>query len=1014
MPLLTHAKNPAMKGVLSSCLNAFTKPLSISLLRSNSGSPRAMRALTFVASLAVVSALALAPVSSATAAPASAVAQLSRTVTVPVAPATSFKGASSGDGWDVQFYGNRIFNVFHHNGRYQIDCHLQVDGTRCDSGNGPSLWPKVLTDAAGSTFHSPAHASGSIDQATGRFYGWTTRASDETGGIMCVDLTSTTADAYCGFTALTGKGEAPEPDGYSAVDGNATVGSQMFALNAGNAGGSGNHLLCFDTSTGAACPSQPFALANYSGVYTTDQDWTTAVAGKVFILGGSTLSCFDPSTSAACVGWNSPKYVTNGWNTSQPFAAVDSAGSPAGICAAVAGTFPCWNLDGTAKATPAALARLVGYSYSWQSNRTFGSRVYLADGWNTIQCFDFATSLGCPKFPITISQSALIYTVNPDPQRFGCMWTNADSGAQIQNFDAFTGGPCGTVTRVSSAVVIPTSACAANSWNSATVTSPARSTYASASVTVENAQGVAESPAIPIDSDGKFDLAGLNLGSSPVFGFSFTDATSRASSVQFDFAWQSASLATCAVPAAPVPATATAAAGGLTVAWTAPSYDGGSPLTSYTATATSPVSTTTSSCTAVAPATSCVITGLVGGTTYGVGVTASNQYATGPAATTSGIPSHAALATIRVSPSTVTVTSGDSARFTAEGFDAAGNDLGDVTSQTTFTVADPSATVTGASVKFVTAPSTTVTATDGNAKSTALVTIEAAPLVSLEMTPGTTRVTSESSQAFTITGADKFGKSLGDQTSAVNLTTDDSTDQIVGNVITFNTGGIHTVTATEKGVTVKSTVTVVYTAVQLATHMGRASDFGVLAGAATTIPASMVYGDIGAAAALTVTDTLVDGAQHESADDETTGALTDLATAYAALKALVPTGTLTGDDLGGMTILPGVYHRDAALAVTSTLTFDAQGDPNARFIIQSDAAMNTTAATVMILKGGAKASNIFWVTTGAATLGASSTFEGTIVSGAAITLGAGTDLDGDAFSLNAAVTLDANTVGLDD
>ena len=44
---------------------------------------------------------------------------------------------------------------------------------------------------------------------------------------------------------------------------------------------------------------------------------------------------------------------------------------------------------------------------------------------------------------------------------------------------------------------------------------------------------------------------------------------------------------------------------------------------------------------------------------------------------------------------------------------------------------------------------------------------------------------------------------------------------------------------------------------------------------------------------------------------------------------------------------------------------DAQNDPNAVFVIQSDAAMNTTAGVAMNLINGAKASNIYWVTTGA-------------------------------------------------
>ena len=61
----------------------------------------------------------------------------------------------------------------------------------------------------------------------------------------------------------------------------------------------------------------------------------------------------------------------------------------------------------------------------------------------------------------------------------------------------------------------------------------------------------------------------------------------------------------------------------------------------------------------------------------------------------------------------------------------------------------------------------------------------------------------------------------------------------------------------------------------------------------------------------------------------------------------------------------------------------------------------------MNLVNGAQASHIFWVTVGAATLGASSNFYGTMLSGAAVTVGASTHVHGAALSVVAAVTLGA-------
>lgn len=198
------------------------------------------------------------------------------------------------------------------------------------------------------------------------------------------------------------------------------------------------------------------------------------------------------------------------------------------------------------------------------------------------------------------------------------------------------------------------------------------------------------------------------------------------------------------------------------------------------------------------------------------------------------------------------------------------------------------------------------------------------------------------------------------------------------------------------------------TPIQVATRLGSACGFAVLAGAAVTASASNVWGDVGAAAAATITATVIGGVLQSTTN--TAAGLTDLATAYTALKALTPTGVLSGDDLGGQTITPGVYHRVAALALTTSVTFDAKGDPNAIFVIQSDAAMNTTAGSSMILTRGAKAANIYWVTTGAATLGGTSAFAGNILAYAAVTAGAGTAINGRAFSVTAAATLPATTI----
>ena len=77
---------------------------------------------------------------------------------------------------------------------------------------------------------------------------------------------------------------------------------------------------------------------------------------------------------------------------------------------------------------------------------------------------------------------------------------------------------------------------------------------------------------------------------------------------------------------APAPVTVTTAApGSLAVVWEAPAWDGGSPPTGYTATASPGGATCTTA------ANGCVLTGLIAGTTYSVTVTATNAVGAGPA-----------------------------------------------------------------------------------------------------------------------------------------------------------------------------------------------------------------------------------------------------------------------------------------------------------------------------------------------------------------------------------------------
>mgnify|MGYP000468445560 CR=1 FL=1 len=129
-----------------------------------------------------------------------------------------------------------------------------------------------------------------------------------------------------------------------------------------------------------------------------------------------------------------------------------------------------------------------------------------------------------------------------------------------------------------------------------------------------------------------------------------------------------------------------------------------------------------------------------------------------------------------------------------------------------------------------------------------------------------------------------------------------------------------------------------------------------------------------------------------------------------ATNALVGTSPHMAGDLIGLTFYPGVYHAGAAVTNSGVITFDAQNNPGATFIMQLGAAWAPAASTSFNLINGATASMIYFNCVGATTIGASAAWQGTIISPAAIGAGAGASINGRLFSYSGAITLSANTI----
>ena len=193
-----------------------------------------------------------------------------------------------------------------------------------------------------------------------------------------------------------------------------------------------------------------------------------------------------------------------------------------------------------------------------------------------------------------------------------------------------------------------------------------------------------------------------------------------------------------------------------------------------------------------------------------------------------------------------------------------------------------------------------------------------------------------------------------------------------------------------------------------------AHSFSVLGTAVTNTGATTLTGDLGVTDGGSIAGFppgMATGAESIGGP-EVNQATNDVVAAYTAAAALASTGPI-GSPVLGLTLTPGIYKSTAALTIGSSLTLDGQGDPDAVFIFQIGAALDTTAMTSRVdLKNGTRASNVFWQVNGAVTLGANSIFRGTILANAAITAGLATIVEGRLLTSSGLITLATNTIGM--
>jgi hypothetical protein len=174
-------------------------------------------------------------------------------------------------------------------------------------------------------------------------------------------------------------------------------------------------------------------------------------------------------------------------------------------------------------------------------------------------------------------------------------------------------------------------------------------------------------------------------------------------------------------------------------------------------------------------------------------------------------------------------------------------------------------------------------------------------------------------------------------------------------------------------------------------------------GAVANSGATSVTGDVGTNQGTTTgyNPASVLGTVHPTPDASTAQCAADLPNVYTYLNTLpYDIELLYPAQFGNKLVLtPHTYRMNAAAILTDTLYLDAEGNTDAVFVFQINAALSTSTYSTVRLINGTQAKNVYWKVEGAVSINDNSTFCGTIIcNNGAINLNTGVVLDGRAIT----------------
>ena len=143
----------------------------------------------------------------------------------------------------------------------------------------------------------------------------------------------------------------------------------------------------------------------------------------------------------------------------------------------------------------------------------------------------------------------------------------------------------------------------------------------------------------------------------------------------------------------------------------------------------------------------------------------------------------------------------------------------------------------------------------------------------------------------------------------------------------------------------------------------------------------------------------------------------DVLSAHHDATGSGPATDMSGVDLGGKTLGPGIYHFGSSAALHGTLTLDGEGASNPTFIFQIGSTLTTGSGARVRLTNGADGCAVFWAVGSSATIGTATSMQGNLMALVSITMTTGATIGvgggrhgGRAFAQNGAITLDTNAI----